>query len=328
MSVSQNPNLATRATFDNPIPVIALIGPTAVGKTALSLELARKLKAEVISADSRQIYRYMDVGTDKISLEIRREILHHMIDLRDPDEIFSASDFVSEAHRCIQRIRSRGRVPLFVGGTPFYYQALFSGLLSIDVPTDENMRRSLMELEPEELHRRLALVDPQSASRLHPNDRFRVSRALEIYNMTGRTATELYEDPSLRKKSPYDVLYIGLIRPREKLLTIIERRVREQFASGYPEEVRWLLDHGYSPTLPSMQGFGYRELVLFHQGKLSLEEAIQGDIVATRQFAKRQMTWFRKFPSVLWFDLSQESIDSVLQKAEAVALDHLERRGA
>ncbi len=306
------------------VPVIALIGPTAVGKTALSLYLARVLKAEVISTDSRQIYRYMDVGTDKVGPEIRREVLHHMIDVADPDQVFSASDFVAGARDCVERIRSRGRVPLFVGGTAFYYQALLGGLLSIDVPTDGELRRSLMNLEPQELHRRLAQVDPASAARLHPHDRFRVSRALEIHHLTGQTATELY-NRSQGQVGAYSVLYIGLTRPREELMRRIEVRVRQQFASGYPEEVRWLLDQGYSPELPSMQGFGYRELVQFHQGKLSLEEAICGDVIATRQFAKRQMTWFRKFAPVRWFDLSEQSPAAVLHQAKSAALEHLER---
>ena len=176
------------------IPVLAVIGPTAVGKTAYSLDLARALNAEVISVDSRQVYRYMDVGTDKISLEIRREIPHHMIDVADPDEIFTAADFVARAKDCVRRIRARGRTPLFVGGTPFYYQALFGGLLSIDVPTDEALRAGLCAQSGEELFARLREADPESAARLHPNDKFRVARALEIFMISGRKASELYAE--------------------------------------------------------------------------------------------------------------------------------------
>ncbi|WP_303296742.1 tRNA (adenosine(37)-N6)-dimethylallyltransferase MiaA [Pyramidobacter piscolens] len=287
-------------------PIVAVIGPTAVGKTAMSLGLARALNAEVISVDSRQVYRYMDVGTDKISREVRREIPHHLIDVADPDQVYTASDFTAQAADCVRRIIARGRAPLFVGGTPFYYQALFSRLLSIDVPTDEKLRAELFALEADELYERLRNCDPESAVRLHPNDKFRVSRALEIFLTSGRPASDWYarERPA---ESPYDVLYLGLFKPRDLLVGGIERRVRQQFSSGYPEEVKWLLDHGYSPDLPSMQGFGYRELVLFHQGRMTLEEAIMGDVIATRQFAKRQMTWFKKFAPAVWCDLSQKT---------------------
>ena len=288
------------------IPIVAVIGPTAVGKTAMSLDLARALDAEVISVDSRQVYRYMDVGTDKIGADIRREIPHHLIDVVDPDQVFTAASFVTLARDCIKRIRARGRTPLFVGGTPFYYQALFGRLLSIDVPTDEALRSRLQEQSSERLYEQLTQVDPESAARLHPNDKFRVARSLEIFQLSGKKASELYSQQQ-ENESPYDVLYLGLLKPRETLVGGIEARVRAQFAGGYPEEVKWLLDHGYSPELPAMQGFGYRELVLYHQGKMTFEEAIMGDVVATRQFAKRQMTWFRKFTPAVWFDLTKDT---------------------
>jgi tRNA dimethylallyltransferase len=305
------------------MPVLALIGPTAVGKTAMSLDLAKALSAEIISVDSRQVYRYMDVGTDKISAEIRREIPHHLIDVVDPDQIYTASDFVAQASDCVRRISARGFVPLFVGGTPFYYQALFSRLLSIDIPSDEKLRSSLMALKTDELYSRLKAADPESAARLHPNDKFRVSRALEIYTLSGRKASELYALQS-RQESPYNVLYLGLCKPRDILVSGIEKRVRQQFASGYPEEVQWLLSRGYSPELPSMQGFGYRELVLYLQGRMTFEEAVMGDVIATRQFAKRQMTWFKKFQPAVWFDLSQGTSAENARRLLETAQKHLE----
>lgn len=304
-------------------PIIALIGPTAVGKTAMSLDLARALRAEIVSVDSRQVYRYMDVGTDKIGTEIRREIPHHLIDVVDPDEVFTASDFVEKAAGCIQRISARGFVPLFVGGTPFYYQALFSGLLSVDVGGDEKLRRSLENHDSDELYSRLETLDPESAVRLHRNDRYRVIRALEICLLSGRKASEVYAAQPMREL-PYDVLYLGLFRPRDVLVSGIEKRVRRQFADGYPEEVKWLLDRGYSPDLPAMQGFGYRELVLYHRGKMTFEEAIMGDVIATRQFAKRQMTWFKKFSPALWFDLSEKTDGDTLRLMIDAARRHLD----
>ena len=198
----------------NKIPVIAIIGPTAVGKTKFSLELARKLNAEVISVDSRQVYRYLDVGTDKVSLEIRREILHHLIDVADPDQVYSAADFAYQATDAIDRIRKRDRVPLLIGGTPFYYKAL-CGTLSEDLPKDPAVRKMLEE-EIEirglaELHNELTALDPSAAAKIHPNDPVRTMRALEIYRITGKPATWWYENQA-KMSSPFDVFYIGLIR--------------------------------------------------------------------------------------------------------------------
>lgn len=303
-------------------PLVALIGPTAVGKTALSLQLAAALHAEVVSVDSRQVYRYMDVGTDKVSREIRRKTLHHLIDVVDPDEVFTAADFVARAQDCVRRIAARGRVPLFVGGTPFYYQALFGGLLSIDVPTNDELRQNLMKLPPEELHTRLQAVDRASAARLYPNDRFRVSRALEIYLTTGHPMSELVMKG--RSESPFDVLYIGLFRPRDQIVENIEKRLKLEFDGGFAEEVRWLLEQGYSPELPSLMGLSYREMVRYCLGRISRDEALNRAVIATRQFAKRQMTWFRKFQPVLWYDLSVETSESVGRKVLEAAERHLE----
>ncbi|PIE54959.1 MAG: tRNA (adenosine(37)-N6)-dimethylallyltransferase MiaA [Dethiosulfovibrio peptidovorans] len=300
-----------------PIPVVALIGPTAVGKTALSLDLARALDGEVISVDSRQVYRYMDVGTDKIDGLTRKEIIHHLLDVVDPDEIFNASDFVDRASSAIDRILARGRTPILVGGTAFYYRALFDGILTVNVPSDPIVRKELMDQAVsskgrQALHDELKRADPQSAQRLHPNDSVRVIRALEVYRISGRPLSWWHERPTSQTPCRYSPLYLGLIRPRDELTDTIARRVREQFGNGYPEEVRWLLDKGFPPDLPSMKGFGYRELVLYHQGHMTFDEAVESDVVATRQFAKRQMTWFRTFFPVRWYDLSKIMYNEVL----------------
>ncbi|MDR3231263.1 MAG: tRNA (adenosine(37)-N6)-dimethylallyltransferase MiaA [Synergistaceae bacterium] len=288
-------------------PAVAIIGPTAVGKTELSLDLARLLGAEVISVDSRQVYRYMDVGTDKISPVVRREIPHHGIDVADPDETFTVAAFVEMAEAAARRIRGRGRVPLFVGGTPFYYNALFRGVLNLNLPADPRTRERLEEAAATEgaeaLHRMLASVDAATAARLHPNDVRRVSRALEIYELTGRAPSELYAEGEKSHPS-MDVLYIGLNRPRAELFENIATRVRQQFASGYPEEVAWLIEHGFDERFPSMQGFGYRELAAWRRGTMTMEEALEGDVRRTKAFCRRQMTWFGKFEPVLWYDTS------------------------
>ena len=310
-------------------PVVAIIGPTAVGKTALSLELAVRLNAEVISVDSRQVYRYMDVGTDKLSPAERRQVLHHAIDVVDPDEIFTVAAFVELAKAAVTRIRARGRVPLFVGGTPFYYHALFHGMLNADLPSDPDTRsryEAMAESEgPETLHRMLAEADAVTAARLHPNDVRRVSRALEIFALTGKPPSELYEEGE-KTRSSMDVLYIGLIRPRAELYENIATRVRQQFASGYPEEVTWLIEHGFDEHWPSMQGFGYRELCAWYRGTLSMEEALEEDIRRTKAFCRRQMTWFGKFIPTLWYDISVIDSRDLKKGIFEAALGHLENR--
>ncbi|MDR1377678.1 MAG: tRNA (adenosine(37)-N6)-dimethylallyltransferase MiaA [Synergistaceae bacterium] len=308
-------------------PVVAIIGPTAVGKTALSLELAALLNAEIISVDSRQVYRYMDVGTDKVSLSERRAILHHAIDVVDPDQVFTVASFVVLAQDAVLRIRSRGRTPLFVGGTPFYYHALFNGTLNDGLPSDHQTRLRFEDVAtaegPEALHRMLEKIDALTAARLHPNDVRRVSRALEIHALTGIAPSQLYAQGE-KARSNMDALYIGLIRPRADLYENIASRVRRQFASGYPEEVEWLLEHGFDERFPSMQGFGYRELTARHRGTMTLEEALEGDIRRTKAFCRRQMTWFGKFMSPLWYDTSVSSIRELLTSAFEAAKKHLE----
>lgn len=299
--------------------IVALIGPTAVGKTAHSFALAEALGAEIISADSRQVYRYMDVGTDKASLADRRRVVHHLIDVADPDEIFTAADFTARGEAAMNRMTARGRVPLLVGGTPFYYRALEGGALTAPVGSDPAFRASLEPCSNEELHQRLADLDPKRAQALPVGDRYRVQRALEIIHLTGRPASSFLGRGEMR----HEVLYLGLIKNRDDLRRRIAQRVREQFEGGYPEEVAWLLEQGYSPELPSMKGFGYRELVLMHQGKMTYEQALEGDRIATCQFSKRQMTWFRQFDAQ-WFDLdclSRGEVSGALVQAARAFLE-------
>lgn len=316
------------AMIKQPLPVVAIVGPTAVGKTALSLELARRLNGEIISVDSRQVYRYLDVGSDKIDGETRKEIIHHLLDVADPDQEFSAADFALQARDAAFRIARRGRTPLFAGGTPFYFNALFGGVLSEDAPKDSALRRELeafAEREGKEaLHRRLREVDPERAASLHPNDVRRVVRALEISTLTSMAATEWFARAAkVPGAGDFDVLYIGLNRERRLLFEAIEGRVREQFAGGFVEEVEWLLAHGYDERFPSMQGFGYKDILEYLRGRCTLEEAADRDISQTKAFSRRQMTWFCKFSPIVWYDTQECSAESLAATIEKEALAHI-----
>jgi tRNA dimethylallyltransferase len=310
------------------INIIAIIGPTAVGKTELSLKLAEKLGAEVISVDSRQVYRYLDVGTDKVSNEVRKRIPHHLIDVVDPDQIYSAADFEQQASDAVSRIVKRDKIPLLIGGTAFYYKAL-CGTLSEELPKDVETR-AVLEQEIKDyglnyLHKELCSVDPISAAKIHPNDPVRIMRSLEIYRITGKSASWWYATQK-RIEQPYNILYIGLNRNRADLYKNIDQRVHKQFANGYPEEVKWLLERGYSPQLPALQGFGYRELVKYVLGKCSYDEALDGDIRSTKTFARRQMTWFKHFEPTIWYDLDLQTQEEVVTDVLPKCLAHITGR--
>ena len=305
--------------------LIAIIGPTAVGKTQISLELAKRINAEVISVDSRQVYRYLNIGTDKVDQGIRREIPHHLIDIVDPDQVYSAADFSRDATDAIKRISKRKKTPLLVGGTPFYYKAL-TGALSKDLPKDLTIRKELEEEIDSKglfsLYTELKKIDTVLADRIHPNDTTRIMRGLEIHRITNKSASWWYKNQK-KTDSLYDILYIGLIRSREILYKNIEQRVKIQFASGYPEEVKWLLDNGYSPKLSALQGFGYRELIKFFNGHCSFSEAINDDIKHTKAFSRKQMTWFKHFDPLCWFDLDTTTINNVLDGILKRTKEHL-----
>lgn len=291
-------------------PVVALIGATAVGKTALSISIAENLRAEIISVDSRQVYRYMDVGTDKVSLSLRREIPHHMIDIADPDEKFTVSDFAEKTSQAVSRIFLRGKIPLFVGGTPFYYNALFHASLNAELPSDENVREKYETLAnsqgAELLHMRLAEIDPASAERLHKNDVKRVTRALEIFDLTGKAPSEIFENGEKRDYG-FDVLYIGLSRSREELFSRISIRLEQEFSSGFVEEVEWLKKNGFDERFNPLKGLGYREILEYLRGKITLDEALEDSIARTKAFCRRQQTWFKKFSPAVWFDMSESN---------------------
>lgn len=287
--------------------LLVLVGPTAVGKTALSLQLARDLDAEIISGDSMQVYRGMDIGTAKASPEEQAIVPHHLIDIRNPDEPYSVSDFQDECEQAIRSIAARGKLPFIVGGTGLYIQSVVYGYKFSDAGQDENFRRELHEYVEQHgaaaLHERLRKVDPESAARLHVNDIRRIIRALEVYHLTGHTMTEyLAEQPS---ESPYRTCLIGLTMRRDLLYQRIEERVDLMIEQGLVEEVDMLLRQGYGPGLISMQGLGYKEIVGYLLGEYSLDHATELLKRNTRRFAKRQLSWFRHMKEIEWVDMTE-----------------------
>ena len=293
------------AGFDIPKPrLICILGPTSVGKTGMALELAGRWGGEIVSADSMQVYRHMDIGTAKPTPEERRRIFHHLLDVVDPDEPFDASRYIELANGVIAHLQ-REKKPIFVvGGTGLYIRALLGGL--IDGPgADEVLRRELKEeiknFGKEHLYEILRARDGRAAAQIHPHDGVRIIRALEVLELTGRSIVEHQEEHCFRE-APYEVLRIGLGLDRERLNDRIDRRTDRMIAEGFVEEVRRLLDMGYGESLKTMQSLGYRHMVSFLAGRQSLEEAVRLIKRDTRRYAKRQMTWFAADRDVVWFD--------------------------
>jgi len=287
-------------------PVVLLMGPTASGKTALSLALARHMPVEIISVDSALVYRGMDIGTAKPDAGMLAAVPHHLIDILDPAEAYSAARFVADARRLIGEIRARGRVPLLVGGTMLYFRALTEGLSALpsaDVSVRVRLEADARALGADALHQRLSRIDPEAAARLHVNDLQRVQRALEVIELTGRTLSESHRDVRSAGFTG-TVIKLALNPPqRTELHARIERRFHQMMEQGFLEEVRHLYDRGdLSLELPSMRAVGYRQLWGHLDGSWDLAEAVQRGIAATRQFAKRQLTWLRSEPALCWLD--------------------------
>lgn len=298
-------------------PLVVICGPTAVGKTAASVILAQRIGGEIIAADSRTIYRFMDVGTAKPTPEQRRAIPHHLLDIADPDEVITMATYRRMAADAIAAVRERGRVPILVGGTGLYVRAVTDGFAIPEVPPDAELRDRLEENErsaPGTLHARLAAVDPLAAARIHPRNTRRVIRALEVYEHTGRPISALQ-----RRADPVGpAIRIGLTMDRDALYRRIDARVDEQIAEGLIDEVKALLDRKYARTLPSMQGLGYKEIVEYLDGATSLEEATRRLKRNTRRFAKRQYTWFRRDSRIRWLDVDELPVEAVAARIRAV----------
>lgn len=294
-------------------PLIILTGPTAVGKTALSIGLAKAVDGEIISADSMQVYRKMNIGTAKIEPEEMRGVRHHLIDILDPAEEFNVVLFKKYALRAMKDIYSRGRIPIIVGGTGFYIQALLYDIDFEENDNDMSYREKLQNLADTHgnkfLHDMLAEVDPESAKKIHENNVKRVIRALEFYKKTGMKISEHNETES-QKESPYNFEYFVLNDDRQKLYDRIDRRIDIMLEAGLLDEVKLLVSEGYSRELVSMQGLGYKEIIDYIQGRCTLDEAVYTLKRDTRHFAKRQITWFKREKHVTWVDKSEYDSES------------------
>ena len=286
--------------------VIFLSGPTAVGKSAVALEVARECDAEIVNGDSLQVYRYLDIGTAKPDLEERSLVPHHLFDILDPDHSFNATDFQVRADAVIADIRSRGRLPLVVGGTGLYLRALLFGLCEmpeIDLGIRAELEYRLGQEGSEALHAELARYDAAMAARLAPRDKTRVLRALETVLATGKSLSYFQERHRFLKPR-YRFLHLFLDLEREQLYQRINERVEVMLAKGFVDEVKGLLEKGFSPELKPLKSIGYRQIIDHLAGRLSLDQAISDTKQATRRYAKRQLTWFRNDKHAIGVEVS------------------------
>ncbi len=309
-------------------PMIVLTGPTAVGKTKLSIALAKKINGEIISADSMQVYKHMDIGSAKITTEEMQGVPHHLIDVLEPWEDFNVVIFKQKCDEYLQGIYERGHIPILTGGTGFYIQAV---LRNIDFTENEECspyRKELEELAREQgadaLHNMLRQVDPASADAIHANNIKRCIRALEYYKLTGEKISE-HNEREKQKVSEYNSCYFVLNDQRDKLYARIEQRIDEMLAGGLIEEVTKLKDMGCRKGMVSMQGLGYKEILDYLEGNTSLEEAVYLLKRDTRHFAKRQLTWFRRESDVIWIDKDKFGYDEA--KMLEFMLDILKKQG-
>ena len=295
--------------------IIVILGPTACGKTALSIAIAQRFGCEIISADSMQVYQGMDIGSAKIKPSEQSGIPHYLIDILSPDEPFSVADFHRLATQAISEIVSRKKLPLVCGGTGLYINSLvapynFPGSVESDPILRAQLRNEFAQHGGEMMYERLWQIDPVYAQKIHPHDSRRLIRALEIYKLSGKTPSELQQN---NQASPYCPIMIGLIAERAKIYQLIEQRVDKMLAQGLVDEVKSLLDSGLPRDAVSMQGLGYKQIAAYLTGEITLSEAVALLKRDTRRFAKRQLTWFKRDPRICWFN-----IDQYLEEGELV----------
>lgn len=302
-------------------PLVVIVGPTAVGKSEIAIELALVLDGEVVTADSMQVYRGLDIGTAKPSLEERRGIPHHLIDICEPNERFNVARYRDLAHETIADIHRRGKMPILAGGTGLYVKAVLDDFLFPDQGADYELRQSLERMAEEKgpivLHQRLEAIDPPTAARLHPNDIRRVIRAIEVYETTNKPLSEHLKDAAT-KKPRYETVMVGLTRPRESLYRRIEKRVDQQIEDGLIDEVKGLLNR-YGDLPVAQQALGYKEIAAYLKGECTLDEAIATLKRDTRHFAKRQFTWFKRDKRIAWIDLEElQGVDQAIAAIQQI----------
>ena len=303
----------TNASKDKPVPII--VGATGVGKTELSLQLADKLDAEIVSADSRQVYRYLDIGTAKPTPEELAKTRHHFIDIKNPDEYYSAGEYGHQARECINRIFARGKQSIVVGGSGFYIRALVDGLFApkvSSVKVKEQIRSRIRSEGIDAVFAYLKTVDSKSAERLHPNDVQRAVRALEVYEITGTPISDFQSGEE--EPAQFKPVIIGLVQERKELYRRIELRVDKMLKDGLVDEVHHLREMGYDHELNSLRTVGYQEVFEYLDGKINYEEMIDQIKIHSRQYAKRQLTWFRRDKRIQWFDLEENVQNQVVDE--------------
>ena len=299
--------MAFRQKMQSKPPLILIIGPTAVGKTELAIQLAEKMNGEIISADSRLFYRGMDIGTAKPSNKELARVPHYLIDIVNPDETLSLAVFQEKAKEIIADIHARGKIPFLVGGTGQYVRAVTQGWTPPEVTANERLRAELEKKDMEWLHARLQLIDPESAAKIDARNVRRTVRALEVIITTGRK----FSEQRGQVESPYQLITIGLTRPRPELYQRVDERIDLMFANGLIDEVKRLLEKGYSPSLPSMSALGYRECVSVVKGLLTEEQAKVEMRRVTRIFVRRQANWFKESdPNIKWFQVKDGVIEA------------------
>lgn len=299
-------------------PLIILIGPTAVGKSALGIELALALNGEIISGDSVQVYRKLNIGSAKPTPEEMKGVVHHLLDLLDPTEPFTAAQFQALTDKLIPSIKARGKIPIVVGGTGLYIRSILDEFSFPEEGSREIKKKWLDYAQihgNEELHKKLGQIDPLSAEKLHPNDTSRIIRALEVWEITGKPLSE-QRSYGEREYQPLDpsILYIGLTAPRAVIYERINRRCELMEEYGIIDEVAGLLEEGYSPRLKSLQSIGYRHVLYYLEGMVTRPEMLRLMKRDTRHFAKRQLTWFRRDPRITWYDITTRTIEDITKE--------------
>jgi tRNA dimethylallyltransferase len=283
--------------------IIAIVGPTGVGKSELAVFLGEKLNGEIINFDSLQFYKELNIGTAKPGEEERKRVPHHLYDLLELDEEFNAAKFVEIADNLIKEIWERGKIPILVGGTGLYLRAFEYGLFSIEVPKEiRGTLRKRADQDLSSLYEELKRLDPEYAQKISPKDKVRITRALEVIYASGKPISYFHKENPFFGKKRYNLIKIGLILPRKELYEKINLRVIKMIEKGWIEEVKKLLEKGYSPELKTFKAIGYKYIIQYLQGKLSLEKAIELIQRDTRRYAKRQLTWFKKEPDIYWFN--------------------------